>query len=591
MPKHLKAVLKGKRLLVFGEMLVACGYGDSSIASEIGEGFDLTGPIPASGGLFKPVVEPASMTKECLRAAASAVRAGILRATERVCSSELAQEVHDITKEEVDRGWLEGPVPLEQLSETCSLSRRFGVEQRSGGKRKVRPIDNLSESFINSTVSRTESIQPHGLDVVCAGIAYRLRVRERFGRASVPKLKIIDLHKAYKQLGISLDAIQDSFLCVPNPETGKPSIYACHVLPFGSSASVAAFCRSTMGLWHLGCALLLIHWTVFYDDFIVLNEASSTKHLDMVLNCFWDLLGWTVARDKESDFDYFARALGVKICFQSERVFVVENTPERKAELDETITRLLGLEWVEQHELTSLRGRLQFVEGQIHGRRSGRFMQLLSRRADFIGGSAMDSDLQAALTFLKDRVVGAPPRVISARRENAWFIFTDAAYGDGQTNSCGLGGVLVAPDGKPIRFFSCLFNDDALEGLRFGDVQSPIYFLEGLAVVVALHVWNSLVQGSEAVCFVDNEAAKSAFIAGKSPCVHFSALSEWLSDWEERASSFPWFERVSSAANIADGPSRDDCSHLAGVRRDEIDLQSIILALQCFLPELSVGGG
>ncbi|CAE7235380.1 unnamed protein product [Symbiodinium sp. CCMP2592] len=591
MPKHLKAVLKGKRLLVFGEMLVACGYGDSSIASEIGKGFDLTGPIPASDGLFKPVVEPASMTKECLRAAASAVRAGILRATERVCSSELAQEVHDITKEEVDRGWLEGPVPLEQLSETCSLSRRFGVEQRSGGKRKVRPIDNLSESFINSTVSRTESIQPHGLDVVCAGIAYRLRVRERFGRASVPKLKIIDLHKAYKQLGISLDAIQDAFLCVPNPETGKPSIYACHVLPFGSSASVAAFCRSTMGLWHLGCALLLIHWTVFYDDFIVLNEASSTKHLDLVLNCFWDLLGWTVARDKESDFDYFARALGVKICFQSERVFVVENTPERKAELDETITRLLSLEWVEQHELTSLRGRLQFVEGQIHGRRSGRFMQLLSRRADFIGGSAMDSDLQAALTFLKDRVVGAPPRVISARRENAWFIFTDAAYNDGQANSCGLGGVLVAPDGKPIRFFSCLFNDDALEGLRFGDVQSPIYFLEGLAVVVALHVWNSLVQGSEAVCFVDNEAAKSAFIAGKSPCVHFSALSEWLSDWEERASSFPWFERVSSAANIADGPSRDDCSHLAGVRRDEIDLQSIILALQCFLPELSVGGG
>ena len=122
------------------------GYGDTSIASETGRGFDLTGPIPTSGELFEPIVEPASMSKECLRAAAPAVRAGILQATERACSSELDQEVHDITKEEVAKGWLAGPVPLEQLSETTSLSRRFGVGQRSSSVRKVRPIVNLSES-------------------------------------------------------------------------------------------------------------------------------------------------------------------------------------------------------------------------------------------------------------------------------------------------------------------------------------------------------------------------------------------------------------------------------------------------------------
>ena len=51
---------------------------------------------------------------------------------------------------------------------------------------------------------------------------------------------------------------------------------------------------------------------------------------------------------------------GVKICFKSESAFIVDNTAERKTELNETITRLLSLEWVDQHELTSLRGRLQF---------------------------------------------------------------------------------------------------------------------------------------------------------------------------------------------------------------------------------------
>ena len=203
-PKHLSAVLKGKKLWVFEEMLLTSGYGDASIASEIGRGFDLTGPIPTSGGLFKPIVGPASMSKECLRAAAPAVRPGILQATERACSSELDQEVHDITKEEVAKGWLAGPVPLEQLSETSSLSRRFGVEQRSSGVRKVRPIVNLSESFINATVSCTETIRPHGLDVVCAGIAIRLRTRDRFRSCKRPEsYKVVDLHKAYKRLGIS----------------------------------------------------------------------------------------------------------------------------------------------------------------------------------------------------------------------------------------------------------------------------------------------------------------------------------------------------------------------------------------------------
>ncbi|CAE7430324.1 GIP [Symbiodinium sp. CCMP2456] len=462
-------------------MLAASGYVDTSIASEIGRGFDLTGPIPSSGGLFKPVVEPATMSKECLRAAAPAVRAGILQATARACTSELAQEVHDLTQDEVKRGWLAGPIPLERLSQTTSVSRRFGVVQSSGGRRKVRPIDNLSESFINSTVSRVESIQPHGLDVVCAAIAHRLRVRERAGKATVPMLKIIDLLKAYKQLGISSDALQDAFLSVPNPETGAPNVYECLVLPFGAAASVAAFCRTTMSLWHLGCALLLLHWTVFYDDFIVVNEKSSAKHCELVLSSFWSLLGWSVSRDKETEFAYFARALGVKICFQSERMFVVENTQERKDELNETITDLLSAQWVDQHALASLRGRLQFVEGQIHGRRCHRHMRVLSLRAEFIGGSAVDDDL----------------------------------------------------------------------------------------------------------C----EAAKSAFIAARTPSAQFGALLEWLACWEEKHSTFPWFERVSSAANIADGPSRDNFGLLKGVQRDDCDLAMLILELQCGMPELATASG
>ena len=48
---------------------------------------------------------------------------------------------------------------------------------------------------------------------------------------------------------------------------------------------------------------------------------------------------------------------------------------------------------------------------------------------------------------------------------------------------------------------------------------------------------------------------------------------------------------MSSAANIADGQSRDDCHLLPGVRREECDLRSLVFALQRFVPELSVSRG
>ena len=42
-------------------------------------------------------------------------------------------------------------------------SRRFGVVQND----KIRPVDDLSESLINSTVTETEKITLEGLDEIC----------------------------------------------------------------------------------------------------------------------------------------------------------------------------------------------------------------------------------------------------------------------------------------------------------------------------------------------------------------------------------------------------------------------------------------
>ena len=80
------------------------------------------------------------------------------------------------------------------------MSRRFAVEQLSGGKLKLRPIDDLSESLINASTSRTEAVTPHEIDMVCRALVFRLRHRSSCGLSNNPVVKATDLRKAYNNL-------------------------------------------------------------------------------------------------------------------------------------------------------------------------------------------------------------------------------------------------------------------------------------------------------------------------------------------------------------------------------------------------------
>ena len=56
--------------------------------------------------------------------------------------------------------------------------------------------------------------------------------------------------------------------------------------------------------------------------------------------------------------------------------------------------------------------------------------------------------------------------------------------------------------------------------------------------------------------YVDNEAAKYGLIKGSSPTKDSAWLINEFWKWEADQESFTWFERVPSASNCADDPSR-----------------------------------
>ena len=94
---------------------------------------------------------------------------------------EVAKEVYTATLDERDRGWVRGPIPVSQIPEHSILTRRVGVIQSSTGEggeqiRKVRPIDDYTQSLANLTASSCETIAPHGVDTIMAGLLLRLRL-------------------------------------------------------------------------------------------------------------------------------------------------------------------------------------------------------------------------------------------------------------------------------------------------------------------------------------------------------------------------------------------------------------------------------
>ena len=313
METHSREVMAKKNLIVFSEMVESSGYGDVNIARDIERGFDLMGHLPSSG-VFQKSSSFASLMPEHVRKVSGQTRAAIWNSTRSCIDKDVAEAVYEATLDEVKRGWLDGPYELSDLPEGASLTRRFGIMQSSSTSdgvqsKKIRPIDDFTESLIRLTNSCEEKISIHGVDTIISGVVRRMALCGDGKGCDGLVAKAIDLRKAYKQLAISKDALQDAFLCVLNCATSKPEAFQCRVLPFGARAAVQALCRTSHALWFLGAAIFKLHWSVYFDDFFLVETKAQSRHTGMVVSSFFSMLGWDVSNEKDAGFLTVARCL------------------------------------------------------------------------------------------------------------------------------------------------------------------------------------------------------------------------------------------------------------------------------------------
>ena len=201
---------------------------------------------------FLQEVQPAHLPTDALRGVAKHARQALLTGVGSSGDKSLDEGVYQATTKEISKGFLQGSIDPEALP-GATLTRRFGVVQND----KVRPIDDCRSSMVNASVTQVETVSIHGVDHIAAMCSEYLRISGT--TCSFPQLvaKCWDLSAAYKQVPLSDSACQlDGYLVVYNPHTKAAEIYRQQVLPFGSIASVTAFLRCSLAIWHIGSTLL-----------------------------------------------------------------------------------------------------------------------------------------------------------------------------------------------------------------------------------------------------------------------------------------------------------------------------------------------
>ena len=503
---------------------------------------------------FDPCFKPAKLTLKELESTAKVSRMAFLATVRPTGDAEIDETVLQKTLEELECGWLEGPIPYDELPDNAVVSRRCGIRQASGDTVKIRLIADFSASGVNDTVQVESASKLHTLDVAAALCMELLKVsgdQQWLG-------KTIDLSSAYRQLGVSPESKWVSYVAVFDPRTRKPLIFAMRALPFGASNSVYSFLRVAHSLWWLGCKALHLIWNNFFDDFITLARSQEAELVSIAAQHFFKLLGWAVSLGgKDRPFDQKFKALGVEIdCTQWLKGLVsFANTGKRIEELVASIDKILAAGSLSAQNALVMRGRMQFAKAQIWGRASKLCLNAITAHAYHNNGDVLDAHTIDCLKVFRGCLLSSRPREITPLWDVPFYLFTDASFSPEDDKwPCGLGGVLVDSCGRQLSAFSLSLLPTDILTLGYPEKSTVIFEAELLHLLVALVFWRKILRNRPCVAYVNNNTTRDVSISGTARTQPGKSLVAQLLEAEDIGGILAWYTRVPSSSNIADAP-------------------------------------
>ena len=536
----IRAVLKGKRLLLWRKIAEEVGWADMTLFDQIEQGFELVGHRPASG-IFPLEMRPAEQTPEQLMRRSGFLKSSLLQKVSSAPRNDDADELRRITMKEVEAGSLDGPHPPEVMDERFPDGwipvRRFGVWQSSADKTKLRPIDDFAEAEVNSAFAYVDKLDLRSIDTlvamlrwwtVCCDVTAQVKVSLSDGtclegsvhhawkdqEASAPLLSTMDLRNAYKQLPLNPNSRRLAVCTLPKPGGGV-ECYESQALPFGATASVVDFNRFARFLHHVG-ECLLVPWVNYFDDYPVWTPAALARSTDLTLRALVELMGVDCAWDKMPAFSPVCPMLGIELDVSDLRGqgLLIRNKPGRVAEVEALVRSCLKVGAVESRDLLKMLGRIQFADSHVMGR-AGKLaladIRTWSRchERKVLISPAISSAFEVLLNRLTS---GAPRCVPCGPGQQPVLLFTDGAS---ESRCHTVGGLLVRPGGSRPRFFACHVSEGLVESWT-ESLKRIIGPVECYAVAVARLVWHQFLAQKPCLHFIDNVACQDAFIRGTS---------------------------------------------------------------------------
>lgn len=552
-PAHVAELTKLKRVSLTKEILTDIGYSDISCLDLIESGSTLAGDIEQCN-IFRQQYKPCLMTLEQLARDAPRRNEYILKMTVSAGSAELDRQVLEETREELNRGWAEGPFELHQLEEGATKSRRFPLVQGS----KTRMIDDFSISGVNDSSASFNKVDLHVVDTFSSVVKRFFSCCQAVDTNSLLEGKTYDLKSAYRQVPIRADHLKYGYFSVFNAELRKPQIYRLRTLPFGAVHSVYSFLRLARMLYAIAVQGLKLLTTNFYDDFILASPPSLKESAQSGMELVFMLTGWEFARTgkKSTEFGLVCKALGVEFNFAlaGERVLQVGNTATRRDEIIAMISAALDKSCLDKATCLTLRGKLGFADSFLHGRLGALVLKRLSEHA-YGRTSKLDTDLILSLEAMRLRLQSPEPRRVTCSARDKWFIYTDASY-EPESKTGGLGGVMVDSRGSLVSWFGFALDEKVCKALGGETKDTLIYELELFAAVLSFLLWCKGGDNNIYVWFGDNDSVRYALIkASGTGAVATALLQIHLVD-EAKRNSLVWFARVPTEANFSDYPSR-----------------------------------
>jgi hypothetical protein len=587
--------LEGKSVLLLGEMLAEAGVPNHrGIVDLMLQGVPMFGEFPRTGIFREKYVKPTKSIEDLFKSARWA-RNALLGSMRSSGSTEVDHELWRRTCAEVEKGWLTGPFNVEQLTER--LGPLWVAARRFPAPRDARPIDDYSEYSHNATAENYETADLDGVDTVVGLIKtwaravlpsgdVRLeladgevlggRLHPEWGRhrsagdqVGVGRLlgRTLDLESAFKQLARHPACAPLAVVCVWDPVSGAPALFLQTSLAFGARNSVLGFNWCSRGLEWIFTASLGLACVAYVDDYPHVEPPAIATAGREVMESALELVGWRFKAlgPKAPDFAHDFAALGVRFDLggmPNTGQFKVYNKPERAEKVEAVFREVENAGILRAPIAASLRGMLQFASAQVFGRAGALGLRALSR---FASGPnrRVDAEVRGMIEFWRRFFQNARPRQVDARSDlPPILIFTDASAEGDDFSRVGVGAVMYDPADQALEFFSGVVDTPLVDSWRRTGQKQVIGQAEIFPVLMSRYVWASRLEGRPNITFIDNMSAMDALIKGLSN--HDASLSLVADTWaaDSALQTASWYDRVPSASNPADAPSRGDAAGL-----------------------------